>query len=330
MNAEQLLSMWDDLPTPETPEHLEASELGSSENIWVAVDHTGARHLLILVPENTQAPTSATKGLRVTVTRHRIPERDDADYIDLTCLDEAMSNTFATVGADIASDLSGLELPQRSLAVSEALARWRWFWGVTADRLSEPDALGLFAELWFLEQWVSPTPENVEAWTGSEASRHDFQWPDISVEVKATARRADGAIVHTIQHLDQLANPETGVLFLFSLRVVRDRLAGNTLPAVVERCSERLRGRAHVREAFLRKVALRGYSPAHRRLHETPYRILDESLYEVANEFPRLTSNSFPTGLPPGISEVSYKLDMAVCTPWLRGTGPEDWPPVAT
>jgi hypothetical protein len=326
MTADELVESWAGLPTPSTPEKLEAIEIGIGSGVWTAVDHKGSRHLLVRVPEGTQTPATSTKGLSVAVTRHRIAGLDDADYVDLVCLDEATVDTFATVGVDIAEVVTATAPERRGAAITEALARWRWFWGITPDRLSERDALGLFAELWFLDQWIGVRPDSVDAWTGSDNARHDFQWPDRSVEVKATARRADGAVVHTIQHLDQLADPETGTLYLFSLRVVRDRLANNTLPGLVDRCSEQLRGAAEAREAFFRNVSLRGYSPAHRRLHSSPYRVLDEQLYEVTGDFPRLTVESFGDGLPAGIGQVSYNLDMAACVPWLRGTDPGAWP----
>jgi hypothetical protein len=210
-------------------------------------------------------------------------------------------------------------------AVVAALDRWQWFWGVEADRLSEQDALGLFAELWFLHRWEGGGGAAVDAWTASAGSRHDFQWTARSVEVKATGRRADGAVVHRIQHLDQLADPEQGTLFLFSVRVVRDELARNTLPDLVDRVTDGLRGDGPAKELFARKLGERGYSPAFRRLHETPYRILGEHMYSVRPGFPRLTLDSFASGLPEGIGDVSYVLDMAACGEWLVATRPEEW-----
>jgi hypothetical protein len=156
-------------------------------------------------------------------------------------------------------------------------------------------------------------------------SRHDFQWTERSVEVKATGRRADGAVVHRIQHLDQLADPEQGDLYLFSLRVVRDELARNSLPDLVDRITDGLSGDARAKEEFARKLGLRGYSPAFRRHHEMPYRILGEHMYRVADGFPRLTLDLFAAGLPPGIGNVSYVVDMAACEEWLIANNPDGW-----
>jgi len=324
VNPEQLDRAWQSLATPDSAQQLAAMSI-SGNDVWVAIDHEGLRHLLLLVPDGTQAPPTVTRGLRATVARHQVQGNEPADYLDLVCLSDDLDLTFTAVAADVGDEAGTAAAGQRVAAVVSALARWQWFWGVEGDRLSEQDALGLFAELWFLHRWQGGGVRAVEAWTASTGSRHDFQCPGRSVEVKATGRRADGAVLHRIQHLDQLADPEEGELFLFSLRVVRDELAHNTLPDIVDRVTEGLRGNAPAKDELARKLGQRGYSPAFRRCHETPYRILGENMYRVGPDFPRLTTDSFVGGLQPGIADVSYVLDMATCDPWLVATGPEAW-----
>jgi hypothetical protein len=237
--------------------------------------------------------------------------------------------TFTAVAADIAATAGELEPTRRVAAVLEALSRWQWFWGVDEGRLSEREALGLFGELWFLHRWTPCGEPEIAAWSASGGSRHDFQWPARSVEVKAARRRADGAVVHRIQSLDQLADPEQGRLFLFSLLVVGDELARNTLPDIVDLIADRLRDRPRARDEFARKLSERGFSPAHRHGYEAAYRVLSEDMYRVNGGFPRLTSDSFADPLPAGIGGVSYALDMAVCDAWRVATQPGDWPPAA-
>jgi hypothetical protein len=48
-------------------------------------------------------------------------------------------------------------------------------------------------------------------------------------------------------------------------------------------------------------------------------------MYRLGPGFPRLTLDSFPSGLPAGIGNVSYVLDMAACDSWLVSTLPEEW-----
>lgn len=326
MNVAELDAAWRSLPTPDSRRELEAVPLAEGR-IWAAVDHQGRHHLLLQVPDGSHAPPTTTRGLQVTVAQHQVLGGQSAAYLDLVCLSEDVAPTFTAVAADIGADASGVSLDDRLAAVTAALSRWQWFWGVEPGGLSGQEALGLFGELWFLYRWAKPSPETVTAWTGPEGARHDFQWPEHSVEVKATARHANGAVLHRIQDLDQLSDPESGQLFLFSLRVVRDQLAHNTLPNLVERISQHLRGDSYSYDEFARKLGRQGYSPAHRDRYDVPYRVLGERLYTVGSEFPRLNADSFPAGLPAGISEVAYVIDMAVCDPWLVASNPEDWPP---
>jgi Putative PD-(D/E)XK family member, (DUF4420) len=326
LNAAELDAAWRSLPTPDSTRVLEAVPI-AGDQIWAAVDHQGRRHLLLQVPEGSHAPPTTTHGLQVTVARHRVRGAQPAAYLDLTCLSDDVAATFTAVAADIGADASGVSQDERLATVADALSRWQWFWGVEPGGLSQQDALGLFGELWFLYRWAQPSMETIGAWTGPEGARHDFQWPSQSVEVKTTARHASGVVLHRIHNLDQLSDPEQGRLFLFSLRTVRDQLAHNTLPDLVDRIGNHLQGDPRSHDEFARKLGQRGYSPVHRRRYEVPYRVLDECLYAVVPGFPRLTVNSFAAGLPAGISDISYILDMAVCDPWLIATGPEDWPP---
>lgn len=325
MNSETLLDLWSRLPIPPDIGQLEASETASGSRIWYARDRLGDYHLLILIPDRTEALDHISKGLVSHVRRHWIPRFGEADCIDLLCTEEAMLKMFATVACEIIEDLDEAVLEHRLSIVTDALARWRWFWGVDASGLSESEALGLFGELWFLDQWVGTTRESVLAWGGDDQTRHDFQWTERSVEVKATARHGDGSIVHTVQHLDQLAAPESGILYLFSLRVVRDRLATNTLTLLASRCEDQLKATADARDIFLQKLSCRGYSPVDTSLRETRYRVLDEQIYEVSGEFPRLEPSSFVSGLPAGVVDVSYKIDLAGCERWRRDREHLSW-----
>lgn len=323
MNADELESAWSAIATPESASELEA--MPAADELWVAVDHEGRRHLLLQVPHGTEAPPTTTHGLRVTVARHQVRGQEPAEYLDLACLSDDVTATFSAVAADIGADAERVKRDERVPAVVAALSRWQWFWGVEPGALSAQDVVGLFAELWFLLRWTDANGAVIDAWTASLGSRHDFQWPEHSVEVKAASRRADGAVLHRVHHLDQLSDPEEGALLLFSLRLVRDQLAHNTLPDLVERIDERLNNEPHAREEFMRKLGRRGYSPAYAQHYRIPYRILGEHLYAVGAGFPRLTSASFAGGIPSGVTDVSYVIDMAVCDPWLVASSPDEW-----
>ena len=236
-----------------------------------------------------------------------------------------MAGTFAAVAADIANQAQPAQLPSRPSKVVTALNAWRWFWGAEPAHLSATDAVGLFGELWFLIQWAGVSAGSVRAWHASDGARHDFQWPRYSAEVKATSR--SGPIVHTIQSLEQLEDAENGTLYLYSLRVARDALASNTVSSLAEIAVNAVSDQPEIRGDLLRKLARRGYTPVERDQAVIPYRVIEQGLYHVTEGFPRLTRGSFSGGLPPGIGQVSYQLQMASCHEWLIGTSADSWPP---
>ena len=147
---------------------------------------------------------------------------------------------FAAVAADIASEAVQAGPDARRDQVISALNEWRWFWGVDPTRLSAREAIGLFGELWFLIRWAGVSADSVEAWGCLNGARHDFQWPMQSV--RSRRHPVAGAVVHTVQHLEQLEDAETGALYLVSLRVARDALAANTLHSLVAFATAELDG----------------------------------------------------------------------------------------
>ncbi|MGJ6125545.1 PD-(D/E)XK motif protein [Mycolicibacterium sp. Y3] len=304
-------------------DEMEAHEAAPGTGVWIARDVLGQQHLLVEVPAGVHANTASTHGLGVTVGTRRIAGKPDAHVIDLACLDPAVTGTFSSVAANVLSAVLDLDLKARRDQLMLVLSQWRWFWGVDGSRFSASEATGLFGELWFLLRWAGVTSESVRAWDASNGARHDFQWPERSVEVKVSSR--SGALVHTVQHLDQLADPETGELYLFSLRLRRDNLAANSLDGLVEAAVNALSDDVVARGDLLEKVAKRGYAPAASGQSSASYRILDESLYRVADGFPRLTEFSFTDGLPNAITNVSYQLDMNACGDWLVGTTSQVW-----
>lgn len=325
MTPDEFQSIWRDLPAPSSQGQLEAREITPRSGVWVAKDYSTRQHLLVQVPDGANLDVSGTHGLGVSVAKHRIPEHADATYVDLVCLDQAVTPTFAAVAADIAEEAVQSEPTNRLTEVVAALNEWRWFWGVDPTRMSAADAIGLFGELWFLVRWAGASPASVHAWEASNGSRHDFQWPQFSVEVKTTSR--SGPLLHSIQHLEQLEDAETGNLYLYSLRLARDALAANTVTSLVEVASTGLSAEPEARAQLLAKLSQRGYTPAGRDQSAVPYRVIEEGLYRVVDGFPRLTRTSFPDGLPTGVSRVAYQIDMTACQDWLVGRDPGSLPP---
>jgi hypothetical protein len=315
MTAE-IAEVWDQIRRPGT-EQLQGRLAPGSSSVWLAVDPAGRRHILVDAPGVvTDRSLGTTQGMSAVTAELDVAGRTATGYVDVTCLDSALNETFAAVAADLIRATAAR--PDDTVgAVVQTLDTWRWFWGVDAG-LSGEEAVGLFGELWFLLRWA-PWPGAIQNWVGPTGAVHDFASQGVSVEVKTTRVRADGRAVHRIANLDQLADPDTGHLYLFSLQVMPDSLAANSLPGLVMHARQRLAEHPSHVVAFLETLGKAGYSPAHADRYQQTYRVVAEELFEVVGEFPRLTRATFADGLPEGIDNLSYTIDLAACTGYMVG-----------
>lgn len=332
MTVAELESAWTAIELPSEMSALGGRRPPSDSNddeILIAVDHEGNRHLLVEAPSNAKPPsTSAVKGLGVEVTELRVGERPARSYFDVACSDPSLTPNFTSVAAEII-DLIGASPGDPRLLLERTFNRWRWFWGATGGELSDTEAVGLFAELWFLERWTGPIGvAAVESWTGPFRDRHDFKSHTASVEVKATRARSDGSAAHRITNLDQLDDPETGQLYLFSLKVTPDPIGGHSLTKSVDRLRAQLSTDPDALHLLDERLGLARYTPAAGQLYDEPMRVTSEELFAVGEGFPRLTPSSFPQGPPTGIDDITYTLDLATCGEWRIATKSTD--PAAT
>lgn len=327
-SANPLDVAWRALDPPAPPDHwsgVRAPGLPPDSPIYLAIDRDEVRHLLVAVPaDSPPVREHSTRGLDVATQQLSVAGGGSQTYVTLACLQPEFYPTFNAVAGDVIAEVAQ-DPPNARRAILRSLDRWRWFWSSEAAALAPDAALGLFAELWFLDRWLRPiVADTLRGWTGPFHARHDFQWPAFSIEVKATSTRRRGGVVHRIQNLDQLADPERGDLYLFSLHVVDDALAANTLPGLVQRLVSDLRDDAEGSRLFSERLDAVGYSTAHEEDYRRPFRVLAEALYRVDQSFPRLTADSFSGGLPAGLDHVSYSLNLAVCEKWRVASSPED------
>ena len=73
-----------------------------------------------------------------------------------------------------------------------------------------------------------------------------------------------------------------------------------------------------------------GYSPLEAdRYAEIRFRVINERLYEVGEDFPRLSEGSFIHGLPAGIERVEYEVDLDACPDAMIADTPSEFTPPA-
>ncbi len=281
-----------------------------------AIDSYGHRHFLIPVSAEEVLTDNRSRGIGVATRELQIKggrdQSNDRRYLDIQCLDVSSFDAFDLIGHQIATCLSA-DQNSKTDCVTEVLARWRYFWGrAPGNILSETEIIGLFTELWFLYHWLFPLVDHARAlayWRGPFGARHDFELPDRSVEAKGTTSQHERK--HWIHGIDQLSPPENGSLYLFSLRLRQENGADNNLPALIGEIRSHLKDEMGVLDAFENSIFTAGYSPAHdEEYYRFRFRIVDEALYVVDENFPRITPELLKTGNPPGVTEVDYEISL--------------------
>jgi hypothetical protein len=283
-----------------------------SKKLYVGFDSNKLRHLLVSLEENDEEYHDLqSRGFSI-ITRDLVVKGSAAKrYIDITCHDNSGHIIFDVIGGEIAEKLDKSKNAKEM--IGNVINKWRNFWGKSLrELLSSNEIIGLFAELWFLGYWLLPKVDKLEAikrWRGPFASRHDFEWTGKSIEVKATIN-VHGR-THKINGIDQLSPPENGELFLFSLRLREEQGAENTLPGIIAFCREKLKEDIDALSKFENILVVAGYSPLFdEEYSKLKFRIVDEKLYKVTDEFPKIVSDSFTNGLPSGVSMIEYVINL--------------------
>lgn len=319
---------WRSLPDRSTVyAELAAEAVPGLDRAFLAVDHEGARHLLLSVESEVEPVTDErSRGIRALTRPLSVQGQPERHFVDVLCTAISGQEVFNLVATAILGQVEqGAAAPD---AVRSTLARWRRFWGAApTGGLTGEEIRGLFGELWFLAVWLLPRGhDQVAHWLGPTGTRHDFQWPQLAVEAKATT--AVRGHVHRINGLDQLDPPTEGRLLLFSLRMREEATASNTLLSLIETITTALADDGQALDGFESRLVQAGYSPLEAdRYAEIRFRVINERLYEVEETFPRLSGASFAGGLPSGVERVEYEINLDSCPDAVIATSPTEFEP---
>lgn len=299
---------------------------GRRDDILIAVDAARRRYVLVTIPpgEPCELAERTSKGIAVQTVEMNVGGGRAEVFIEIACLESQGHAALDTIVGELIEALEAGASIGRVRLVQNVLAKWRRFWsGVSQGVLSKEQQLGLFGEVWFLSRWLSPSvgvAKAVQMWRGPTRARNDFEIQGLGIEVKTTGR-VDAS--HIIHGLDQLLEPPSGTLLLFSL-TVRDEASGvETLPRVVEEMRGRLADDYTALSQFDSTLYAAGYDD--RLASEYAMlvlRIRDEGLYRVTEGFPRLVPDSIAGGLPPGVSAITYELRLDAAASWMLAETP--------
>jgi hypothetical protein len=295
----------------------------SANDIYVAVSYPANQRMLavtggrqaFLAAGSRLHNLSQTEGIEVAVE----PLSDGTSELRVVLTSPDLAAVFTPLVDDIA-EVAADSGPERVIVDAvDRFARWLRLMRLVADNgLGREARLGLFGELAVLRDHLLPNlPEHdaVYGWTGPDSADQDFQLARCAVEVKATKNRTGASL--TIANERQLDSTGTGLLFLVGLFVdERQGGSGISLPSLVADVRDRLTS-AGARGRFDRTLAMTGYFDSQANRYAEPrYTIASETIWLVADGFPRLT----PAILPQGVHGCSYSITPASLAEFTRET----------
>lgn len=281
-------------------------------NPILTVDDRGLRHLLLPVSDSlTIREDKTSSGIHVLENRWGMEGRTQR-VVDIVCLKMHLSAVFDLVILDIFEALKD-ELHNPDVVAYNTLSRWRELLErEIVPKLKEKSIVGLFGELIFLRKLAEKDPRAILLWRGPFGERYDFYSGKTAVEVKTTRQRKGKNL--TINGHDQLDEPQNGNLYLCRFQVEIASSANETLYTVLDDLKS-LGCDLRSLESALNHI---GFTYNSRDLYEEyAFNVVQDDLYKVDTNFPRITNSSFKNDkLPSGIVAIEYSIDLTSQPPF--------------
>ncbi|WP_132994095.1 PD-(D/E)XK motif protein [Gordonia zhaorongruii] len=270
----------------------------------LAVDESGEHHLL--VPKGPESlPTTPHSPLAVSVRDFSFSgaggEPVEGSYLDIHCRIAGLNGQFDKVVLDVIEAIKDSKNPAAAAAAS--VAAWRRLFAKLADlgALTYQQRIAVFGELSVLQDVV----ENVRAfqpdwWTGPRREPHDFELPDVSLEVKSVG---EGSATVTIHGFDQMEKSEGKPLHVVVRKVI-ERPSGKTVAELLSEILSIAGGASEIRE---RAAAIGVFDTDP---DVTRFEVSETLVGEVSAGFPRIAQSDLSPEAQSAVSNINYDLDI--------------------
>ncbi len=274
--------------------------------------------LLILQHQRSNRPTNRLPRLRGLKVETRVPEDGSHDLLAIRLVDAEQREIFHRLCLDIISATTLAQTEEE--AIERFLARtWRWhrlLRGGRDGRLSDEEQKGLIGELNVLRRLLFPTvgiQTAIRSWTGPLDAPKDFEVGRVCIEAKARRGAATPYVAISTEH--QLDTDGVDALFLHVSEITgaseEDRKAV-TVTDVAHAILDDIKTRdLQTVELFEERLTAAGLDWMHD-YSDMKWLQGPQHLFEVRDEFPRVTPSLFSTG----VSNVRYSISLPDCEPF--------------
>ncbi len=200
-------------------------------------------------------------------------------------------------------------------SVESVIADWMNFWKREKLDVNRELLLGLLGELVAIDRVLDLDGVEYSIWEGPNGSPKDFRGKNDALEVKVSGTRT-GPLIHRISSIHQLQVPDSGRLFVLSLRVEMSATGRESYSELVSRVGGHpMFQSSEAKSHFSDALAQAGY---HKGLpiNLSRFDIIEQSIYEVTDGFPRLTKDLVPED--PRVLDITYSVDFSSTAEYLH------------
>jgi hypothetical protein len=281
----------------------------------VARDLDGRRHLLVPRAQAEPVMEDRESGA-VQILALSLGEGAAAtEFVDVVCRDPKLADVFDDLILAILRELVR-DGTQPNAACLRVLEEWRQMLRPPPrEPLSVNQTAGLVAELMVASAILVRDPAHrIDVWTGPSPGRHDFRRGRLAIEVKATL--STGEPTPEIHGIEQLEAPPDGELYLVWMRLERVPGGQLTVAGLVEDLRRLVGGGPPVYERLMES----GWRPESAS-EAIQFELRERRVHAVRDAFPRLVPRMIAGGVPPGLVNVRYSINLdAAGTPPLTDT----------
>ncbi len=277
--------------------------------LLATVAHSHRPKLLIQFIDNPNAKTTLElEGLELELEQVEV-DGAASRCLSLASREKRFDELFFPIVGYLAEHLNKLHPEENNLAaVEKMIQEWVAFFKEKVERGSKEAILGLIGELLALRDVISLENAEAQFWQGPAGGIQDFRFPHDRLEVKVLGTRT-GPRTHKISGIQQLVIPDDGNLFLLSHRITLGSQGDHSIHELVAEVSSlplftSAAGKKHFQES-LKAV---GYSEDLVDKYSR-FDLVDSILYQVTEEFPRLTPSMVTADSR--VMDIRYSIDLS-------------------
>ena len=280
------------------------------QEVFAGRDSRGFPHLLVPVDSGAISVDSyqPSTGLKVVISYFNI-SGVEKQYVDIACLRADADDIFGAICNDYCQKISENVANTDLLTTFDStIEKWREILKAIVEKEpTENEITGLIGELLVLESAIQKFgPSAIDFWFGQDKTRHDFEFPNVTVEVKTSKSTASKKIrVHGLSQFQVTPGQQIKLVLFQAERSPQ----GESVAGIISRVMSLGISPEKIQEKVLR-FGETLVTSAPKWAKEYKLSIVASSIYAIGDQFPTLSKDQLTREQATRLSSFEYDLNL--------------------